>query len=102
MVAFAITAVAIAVLLRHAAHVYGGYSPADIRVCALMSVPLVAILLALSGGKASDTGNDLPRTYPRASNSLAGIVAFFGLSNSTNSFGQDDDQGERRDAQQFP
>jgi hypothetical protein len=54
VVAFVSTAVAIAALLRHAAHVYGGYSPADIRVCALMSVPLVAILLALPGGKASD------------------------------------------------
>jgi hypothetical protein len=54
VVAFAVTAVVIAALLRHAAHVYGGYSPADIRVCALMSVPLVAILLALSGGKAAD------------------------------------------------
>jgi hypothetical protein len=54
VVAFAGTAVVIAALLRHTAHVYGGYSPADIRVYALMSIPLVAILLALSGGKAPD------------------------------------------------
>jgi hypothetical protein len=54
VVAFAIAAVAIAALLRHTVHVYGGYSPADIRAYALMAVPLVAILLALSGGKAPD------------------------------------------------
>jgi hypothetical protein len=41
-------------LLRHTAHVYGGYSTADIRAYALMAVPLVAILLVLSGGKAPD------------------------------------------------
>jgi hypothetical protein len=54
VVAFAMAAVAIAALLRHTAHVYGGYSPADIRAYALMAVPLVAVLLALSGGKAPD------------------------------------------------
>jgi hypothetical protein len=54
VVAFAVAAVAIAALLRHTAHVYGGYSPADIRAYALMAVPLVAILLVLSGGKAPD------------------------------------------------
>ena len=54
VVAFAITAVVIAALLRHTAHVYGGYSTADIRAYALMAVPLVAILLVWSGGKAPD------------------------------------------------
>ena len=54
VVAFAITAVVIAALLRHTAHVYGRYSTADIRAYALMAVPLVAILLVLSGGKAPD------------------------------------------------
>jgi hypothetical protein len=54
VVAFAIAAVAIAALLRHTAHVYGGYSPADIRAWALMAVPLVAVLLAVSGDKAPD------------------------------------------------
>ena len=54
VVVFAIAAVAIAALLRHTAHVYGGYSPADIRAWALMAVPLVAVLLALSGDKAPD------------------------------------------------
>ena len=54
VVVFAIAAVAIAALLRHTAHVYGGYSPADIRAWALMAVPLVAVLLALFGDKAPD------------------------------------------------
>lgn len=54
VLAFAITAVVIAALLRHTVHVYGGYSPADIRVYALMSIPLVVILFALAKGKASD------------------------------------------------
>jgi hypothetical protein len=54
VVVFAIAAVAIAALLRHTVHVYGGYSPADIRAYALMAVPLVAILLVLFGGKAPD------------------------------------------------
>ena len=45
-VAFAVTAVAVAALLRHVAHVYGGISPADIRVYALIGVPVVAILFA--------------------------------------------------------
>jgi hypothetical protein len=52
--AFAIAAVAIAALLRHTAHVYGGYSPADIRAYALMAIPLVAILLAFPWGKVPD------------------------------------------------
>ncbi len=54
VVALAIAAVTIAALLRHTAHVYGGYSPADIRAYALMAVPLVAILLAFSRGKVPD------------------------------------------------
>ena len=54
VVVFAIAAVAIAALLRHTAHVYGGYSPSDIRAWALMAVPLVAVLLAVSGDKAPD------------------------------------------------
>jgi hypothetical protein len=54
VLAFAITAVVIAALLRHTVHVYGGYSPADIRGYALMSIPLVVILLALAKGKPSD------------------------------------------------
>jgi hypothetical protein len=54
VLAFAITAVVIAALLRHTVHVYGGYSPADIRGYALMSIPLVVILLALAKGKKSD------------------------------------------------
>ena len=54
VVAFAITAVVIAAVLRHTVHVYGGYSPADIRAYALMSIPLVAILLALARGRASN------------------------------------------------
>jgi hypothetical protein len=40
----------IAALLRHTVHVYGGYSPAHIRAWALMAIPLVAVLFALSGG----------------------------------------------------
>jgi hypothetical protein len=54
LVVFAVTAVIFAALLQHTAHVYGGYSPADIRTCALIGVPLVAILSILTKGKASD------------------------------------------------
>jgi hypothetical protein len=54
VVAFAIAAVVTAALLRHTVHVYGGYSPADIRAGALMAIPLVAVLFALSGDKAPD------------------------------------------------
>jgi hypothetical protein len=49
--AFTITAVAVAAIVRHVAHVYGGISPADIRGYALMSVPVVAILFAHLAGK---------------------------------------------------
>jgi hypothetical protein len=52
--AFAITAVAVAALLRHVVHVYGGISPADIRVYALVSVPVMAILFAHFAGKEFD------------------------------------------------
>lgn len=53
-IAFAITAIAVAAIVRHVAHVYGGVSPADIRVYALMSVPVVAILFAHFAGKEFD------------------------------------------------
>jgi hypothetical protein len=45
-VAYAIMAVAIAALLRHTVHVYGGYSREEIRAGALMAVPMVVTLLA--------------------------------------------------------
>jgi hypothetical protein len=54
VVTFAMAAVAIAALLRHTVHVYGGYSPADIRTFALMAIPLVAVLLVLFRGKVPD------------------------------------------------
>jgi enoyl-[acyl-carrier-protein] reductase (NADH) len=46
IVAYAIMAVAIAALLRHTVHVYGGYSREEIRAGALMAVPMVVTLLA--------------------------------------------------------
>lgn len=51
---FAITSVVVAAFLRHAVHVYGYYSPADIRAYALMSIPPVVILFLLARRKASD------------------------------------------------
>jgi enoyl-[acyl-carrier-protein] reductase (NADH) len=46
IVTYAIMAVAIAALLRHTVHVYGGYSREEIRAGALMAVPMVVTLLA--------------------------------------------------------
>jgi hypothetical protein len=54
VVVFATTAVVTAALLRHTVHVYGYYSPADIRAYALMTIPLVAVLFALANGKTPD------------------------------------------------
>ena len=54
VVAFAITAVVIAAVLRHTVHVYGGYSPADIRAYALMSIPLFVTLLVVARDRSSD------------------------------------------------
>ena len=54
VVAFTITAVAIAALLRHTVHVYGGFSPDDIRAYALMSVPLFVTLLVVARDRSSD------------------------------------------------
>jgi len=51
---FTITSVVVAALLRHTVHVYGYYSPADIRAYALMSIPLAVVLFALARRKASD------------------------------------------------
>jgi hypothetical protein len=47
----AFAAVIVAALLRHAVHVYGGYSREDIRAGALMAVPLFALLLVLGSNR---------------------------------------------------
>jgi hypothetical protein len=45
VLAFLIGAVISAAALRHGVHVYGGISPEDIRVGALMAIPAVALAI---------------------------------------------------------
>jgi hypothetical protein len=49
IVASVIIAVLAAALLRHAIHVYGGISPAEIRVGAVLGIPAVALVLLILG-----------------------------------------------------
>jgi hypothetical protein len=44
---FLIIAIAVAALLRHLVHVYGGVAPPDIRFAALIAVPVVSFVLLL-------------------------------------------------------
>ena len=51
VLAFLIGAVISAAALRHGVHVYGGISPEDIRVGALMAIPAVALAIIFSRGR---------------------------------------------------